>query len=256
MLLLLLVLLPVAAILWHDLWIEAEPFMHKRPGPSRIRLGSGEIFRKSEQAPNPERFATLRATTLAGTGEVVAEFGQDENFRTFEYAARGHGPHWLAVATKPQLITLSAEKFNEYLAHDGLGNVLEDRKRRGIAGNAEVEEYRKCARALIGVGELETADYRISSGLELELCIACRPEVGQQLAIEVKFQGKFLPGFIVQAGRVGGPRVLCDDTSQYGVAFVRVDEPGRWYLRGIHMLEVHGKPHHYESIWASTTFEV
>ena len=256
MLLVLCVLLPFVAILWHDLWIDAEPFSHNGPGRTRIRVGSGEIFKSSEQAPITEQFAAIQATTLEGTLNLAPEFSQENNFRSFEYAARGFGPHWLAVATQPRLITLSAEKFNEYLAHDGLVRVLEDRKRRGVAANAEVEESRKCARTLIGVGELETADYRIATGLELELRIACRPEVGQQLAIEVNFQGKSLPGFMVQAGRAGSTRVLSDDTSQYGIAFFRLDAPGRWYVRGIHMLEVQGKPHHYESVWGTTTFEI
>ncbi len=37
---------------------------------------------------------------------------------------------------------------------------------------------------------------------------------------------------------------------------VRISEPGRWYIRGIHLFQVDQEDHSYESYWATFTFQV
>lgn len=259
MLLLLCLLVPFCLLIWHDLWVEAEPYNQALPRPTRVRIGSGEIFVQSELAPKPERFSVACVAGRFGREEIAPSYDTSGGFTVFTLAPGEPGPLWVGIATKPRLIELAAPEFNQYLEHDGLGRILADRRNRGIEGVAAVEQYRKCARALLRVGRLQHSDFTISNQMELEIIPVPRSDdfsVGEIIEVSVRLHGEAAPGFVVQAARAGASRVQTVEVNDLGVAHVEIDSPGRWYLRGIHMAEVQGKPHQYESLWASTTFEV
>jgi hypothetical protein len=248
-------LLALVLVLCHDLWIETHPALPPFPGEAELRLGSGEIFRHSEQAPGPDRFTTALVLDELGQRDIGDRLIKREPWLTGAVEVRAPGVTVAAFATKARVIELEARAFQDYLLHDGLRRVHEKRVREGRQDEPAIEQYRKCARSILCTEGSPFHDR--PAGLELEIRVepsgAMQP--GAIVPIRVLFQGAPLSPFTVGFGHEDGTAGAVE-TDAEGRAVIRFDRPGRWYLRGIHMIEPRGLAHAYESCWASTTLFV
>ena len=60
------------------------------------------------------------------------------------------------VSTKARNIELTAKKFNDYLKHDGVLDMLEYRKKNNDLDKDAVESYQKHVKAIFQVGKEKT----------------------------------------------------------------------------------------------------
>ena len=56
------------------------------------------------------------------------------------------------MSTAARVFALTAEEFNEYLVHDGIVDVIEQREAAGKTNDEAVERYSKHVKALVQVG--------------------------------------------------------------------------------------------------------
>ncbi|GAB4237869.1 MAG: hypothetical protein Kow00109_12020 [Acidobacteriota bacterium] len=226
----------------------------------RVSVGNGTIFERSENAVALERFTVLGLVSSAGLLPVrTARI--DGNWVRWEFAPPEPGTYWAVAATRPNAIEMTAAEFNEYLEHDGLPHVLDQRRKTGILDRPEKEVYSKYVKALLQVGDRPTDILAEPVGLALEILLLQHPDevgLGGKLPVQVLFRNRPLEGFLVHAGTAARPdpplRSVYTDAA--GRAEVTITEAGRWYLRGIHLVRVDAEDHSYESYWSSVTFEV
>ncbi len=254
-------LLFLSPLLAHDLWLEADAFRLPSPGELIVvRAGNGTIYAHSENAVAPARLARLLLLGPDGNPLAAPTPEVHGDWLHLPFTPQAAGTYWLAVATKPNKIRLSGQEFTEYLQHDGIPAVLEQRERDGISDRDEVEQYSKYVKALFQVGASAARDCSRPLGLEIEILPLENPyrlSPGGTLPVRVLFRGAPLPGLTLHAGFAGqSGKAFQVDTDAAGEARIPLSQAGRWYIRGIHLFRVDTQDHSYESYWTTLTFEV
>ena len=250
----------------HDLYILPGMFHLTSTGLIRLALHNGDSFPESEVAPKPER---LKSAQLLGKGlesslrnlrivgkETVAEVNVPLP-----------GEYLLAVATVPNFIELSPEKFAEYLKEEGLTNVIEWRNLNGENAKPGRERYTKFAKSLVILG---TPDGFYNQPLHwpIEIIPLADPytlHAGGRLPVRVLFHEKPAEGLQVEwawASSVGeGPAgkqvMVAGRTGADGILEIPLARAGRYRLHSLKM-ERCKEPGaaDWESSWASLTFEI
>lgn len=249
-----------AVMLAHDMWLETQRFVVPSNEEIVVRNGNGTIYVRSENAVAPDRIAQLVALGPGGEAIEPGEPFLDGDWTAFRLNIGAPGNYWVALATHPRVLKMSAQDFNHYLEHDGLPHVLAQRREKGIASRAEAERYSKYVKAYLQAGQQTGSNHSLPLGLKIEIVPLQNPyrlQPGQQLPVQALFEGRPLEGFLIHSGRAGrGEQGEGIYTDSQGRASIPIDEAGRWFLRGIHIFEVAGQEHSYESYWATLTFEV
>lgn len=249
-----------ALALGHDMWLEADEFFLEPGAAVTIRNGNGTIYQKSENAVSVDRIGELFAIGPDG-GRFKPNAPRPRGAWTeFEFTPEVAGNYWVLLSTTPRLIRLSADDFRQYLEHDGVPNILRERQEKGISDRDEVERYSKYVKAYFQVGDARSDNYDAPAGLRIEIVPLANPyglKVGEELPIRVHHEGKPLAGLTVHAGTDRQAAALATaETDAQGQARIPISEAGKWYIRGIHLVQVDREDHSYESAWCTLTFEV
>ncbi|MBI4540349.1 MAG: DUF4198 domain-containing protein [Gemmatimonadetes bacterium] len=249
------------AVAAHDFWLVPEFFQVPEGWQLHVAGQTGMEFPESESAVSLDRLADAK---LVSASETVPIGRKAQLGRSLWLEARPTGPGewWVAVALHPRPIHLTAEQFNDYLAHEGLPHILAERKAQGLAGRDADERYTKFAKALVRVGTAGATVFDRPLGHAIEFVPLNEPlelQAGDEIAARLLFRGRPLPGVAVFAGRAGagaGPTAQAT-TDGDGVARFALYVSGYWYLKAIHMLPAApDSGFDYESWWATLTFEV
>lgn len=250
----------------HDLFLRPVSFFVAPGGQIVVRIVNG-TFSMSEAAVTGDRARDLRVVTPEGTmrpptGSV--EIGGKES--SVRVRAGTAGTYIVGMSLLPRTIRLSAKDFNQYLASDGIPDIIAFRTEKGEMGLPSHERYSKHVKALIQVGENRTArvdevfgypaeivpldnPYRIRTGrpVRVRLLVDGQPVAGQTLIIGGRpSSGNTAPEEVVKSG-------------PGGIAVFRQRTSGKWYAKFISMKPMRGSPGDsvdYESKWATLTFGV
>lgn len=265
-------LLLAGAVAAHDLFLKLGNYFLEPHAEAAAWLMNG-TFRESEAAVARDRMADV--SVVGPTAEDVehppASAWRDTASRSvLRFETGDPGTYVLGVSTRPRPIELTGEQFDDYLAHDGLLDVLERRRETGRAGTAAREVYAKHVKAVVQVGEARSETWRAELGYPAEIVPRANPyalAAGDTLAVRVLVDGEPVEDQLVYAAREGwtppeepGPgerEPIRVRTDAGGVARVPLAGPGRWYVRFIHMARADGEPDvDYVSKWATLTFEL
>ena len=99
-----------------------------RRGVRSLRLAVQRHFRQERECHRPGTNDRC-LSVVDGQGDVSypqsGQWQDEDNISKLSFQTGDPGTYVLGVSTKPRMIELSAEDFNEYLAHDGVLDVLE-----------------------------------------------------------------------------------------------------------------------------------
>jgi uncharacterized GH25 family protein len=160
------------------------------------------------------------------------------------------------------VLELSGDDFNEYLALDGIPDVLVERAKNRELGEPARERYSKHVKAVFQVGDRRSPGFDRVLGYPAELVPVRNPyelEVGDEIPVRALLDGKPVSDQMVIAGGEGAGGTFEERSARTGGAGeVRfsLDEPGRWYVKFIHMVKTGEEGLEYESKWATLTFAV
>lgn len=266
-------LLSGTAALAHEFWLEAPRF-RLQPGQTvsiRPLIGAdfkGEpwttkatkVLRLVRYGPTPTD--TTNLTPAPGTAET-------DTFRTvFSFAQRG--THVVLMRSTNSFIELPAGQFTAYLREEGLDYVLKLRQERDEMARPGRETYRRCAKALVQVGEAGSTSVASDSacrhvyGLPLELVPDQNPyrvAANKSLTVRVLRAGKPAFGAAVQVWQrqPGGLPTTHYTTraNQNGRILLRLSGPGPYLLAAVDMAAAPAPLRDradWQSTWASLTF--
>ncbi|MBI2838877.1 MAG: DUF4198 domain-containing protein [Acidobacteria bacterium] len=243
----------------HDYWLEP-----KSSFPSPGTHFDVSLFVGMDLTPEKEHpYQTERVESYVVKGSGATDAKPVEGRKpAFSVPLGKSGDVLVALVRKVAHIELTAEEFNDYLAHEGLPHILQARQNAGIAGKPAREKYTRYLKAFGRAGSGDGQVFTEPVGHTLEIVPAKDPlslKAGEVLQVKVLFEGKPLAGGTLFAyGRAGKEiRKATYSCGEDGTAEIRIPGPGIWSIRLIHMRECVGcKDADYESFWTGITFEV
>jgi hypothetical protein len=242
----------------HDfvLWPDDGP----RPDARRLRLlvhdghrlGDERVFRADRVTRFFDRSAEGERELAGGGAE--GPFAVVSGLRP--------GGHWLAVDRVPIDIELEADRFDDYLRHEGLEAALRERRRRGESGRPGRERYTRHLKAFVQVGDARDGVGCQRLGQALEVLFLHDPStlsVGHTLEVELREEGRPVVGHPVDAytERHPDPHARRVRTDERGRVRIPLREAGRLVLRSVAMRRCEGcEDIEWRSRWTAATVDV
>lgn len=254
--------LTATALAAHDLFLKLETYFVPPDTTIRVAVLSG-TFMVSEAPVARDRLTDLSVLGPAGRTALPREAWVPTGDTTWLALRTGvAGTYVVGASIAPRELALAAADFNAYLEHDGIPDVLEERRLRGELDRAVRERYHKHVKAIVQVGRRRTESYQTPLGYPAELVPLSNPyelAVGDTLALRCLVDGASAANQLVIAGgeRAGTalPEVRARSDAA-GVVRVALHSPGRWFVKFVHMERAAVPGADYESKWATLTFEV
>ncbi len=242
----------------HDVWIEP-----KRPDPARpewvdlqLRVGQDMAGEALQLVPGLVNRFVLASP--AGQRAIRPQLGMDS---AGQVRMEAPGLYVALYHSHPSFIELAADKFNPYLADEGLDSILAQRAARGQSQASARELYARCAKALLLIGPASAmqADRRLACPLEL---VAQRSPFAQPTdadwPVQLSYLGKPLAGALVVAQNSLAPLERQSQRSDAsGRASFKLKPGGLWLIKAVHMVPAADPAQaDWMSWWASLTFEL
>ena len=239
----------------HEFWLEPSTYTPRPGAKVAVSIRIGQRFKGDSHPFLREDFKTFTLTHGATVTPVKGTDGDDPAVVTkFDR----DGLYIMAHYSTPETLTFkNLDDFDVYLKFEGLGDVLDRHRRRGLPETGVVEVYSRCAKLLAGVGGARGEDR--FTGMPLELVAERNPyelAPGEPLPVRLLRDGK--PAADVQIGAI--PKAEPDQrvtvrTDANGRARIELTRPGPWLLNAVVMEEPrNGEKAHWVSLWASMTF--
>lgn len=241
------------------MWIVPPPGSIAVGELVRVPLRVGHGGEAEPVRRNPRRIVRFDASGPASQVEVVGMPGAEPAgaFRPGE-----EGTWVVAFETTTAFSELDGERFERYLAEEGLVEISRRRQRRGESGSPGRELYSRSLKSLVRIGVDEPRDRRI--GLPLELVLesigsasagAGREPEGDARSVTLRLflRGEPLVGARVDLRRVdeAEPRVADTTDSRGRVALpVSGGAAATWVAASVHMEPTSG-PEAEQADWRS-----
>ena len=213
----------------HDYWLTAEP---PAPGDEEtvVRMWVGQRLEPEREKP----FLTDRTVSfvhVSADGRTALEVA--DQAQPIWRGKLGPGGHMFALERNAAFIELEAAKFEAYLEHEGLDDVVERRREAGESATLGRERYTRYLKLLVRPGE--EAVYGAEVGHALEIVLRGRPVAGSPLPFELRFRGAPLPSVSIDAYAESGRHTVVH-TDGDGRGRLPAPEAGSWLLRKVHMV--------------------
>jgi hypothetical protein len=248
----------------HDLFLKLDSYFLQPNSRTVVRLLNG-TFQSSDGVVRRDRMRDVTVMAPGGSSSPLLDanaWRDDDKMTTLELQTRMPGTYVVGLSTKPREIDLKAAEFNDYLAHDGIPDILAARRKNGELNKDVRERYSKHVRAVFQVGDARSEQFRTPFNYPVEIIPQRNPyllKVGQILPVLCKLDGKPLRNQFVIAGwegRAGKLQSISARTDREGIARFRLSDAGKWYVKMIHMTPIKEPGIDYESKWATLTFEI
>jgi uncharacterized GH25 family protein len=241
----------------HDMWLEPSTFMPIAGDVVSIRLRVGVKLLGDPLPRDPKLVRDF----------VVEEGGRERRVRKPVVGRDGGDPagfvrptSGLAVVgyqSHPSVVDMTADKFNQYLAEEGLDAIVAERTRRQLTGSGAKDLFMRCAKALLYTSAASGAQDR-PLGFELELVAEKNPyETSGDVPIRLTFQNRPLAGALVVAiNRLRPDDRVTARTDAAGRVRFHFAPGGLWLVKAVHMVAAADRTQaDWASYWASLTFE-
>lgn len=258
----LLLAVSVAVASAHDLFIKMESYFLSPNTPVEIPIING-TFGSSENSITVDRVADISLVYDGHRHELDAGSWKAEGDTTFYNLRTGDpGTYVFGASTLPRELGMDAPDFNEYLAHDGVLDVLVQRALDRELDTSVRERYSKHVKAVFQVGSERTGGIDVALGHPAELVPVTNPydiSVGEEMVVRALVDGEPVSNQLVLAGGEGAGGEFEERsarTDSDGVVSFMMDGAGSWYMKFIAMVKTDVEGVDYESKWATLTFQI
>lgn len=246
----------------HDFWLMPRQFQVERPGGVRVLFNIGDAAKPEAWNLRLDKVVALRTfgprDMVDQQAAIIPKTGEVAGFAAVSLT--DPGTHLLTFESTQSVSELPADRFNKYVADEGLTIVAAQRTRAGTTAKIGRETYSRRAKALIQVGEPISDHVLKPIGLTLEIVPEKHPYAlgdDRRLPVRVYFRGKPLPGALVSQIDLHGDGVSKAETRTDGDGRAVFTVPARsdWRLNVVWADAVTGNPQaDFDTIFASLTF--
>jgi uncharacterized GH25 family protein len=249
-----------APLFAHDFWIEPSVYRAKQGDEISLTLRVGEDLQGDTLPYINDWFSDYRVVSDSGERPVQGLMGDDPAGR---FIAEEAGLHMIGYRSTNNFVELESGKFHDYLAKEGLEFVVGLRQRRGEGDSTGREEYSRCAKALISVGNSSNGNiFSQPLGYTLEIIPDINPysmTVGDVLPIRVQYLSEPIAGILVVAFNQADPaQKVSARTNDEGRVDLKLGNAGVWLVKAVHIIETPpaNTRADWESFWASLIFRL
>lgn len=241
----------------HDMWIEPATFTPEAGELVSVKLRVGQGLLGDPIPRDPALIKDFIVEDAEGRKPVVGRAGSDP---AGVVRASVPGVMVLGYQSHPSLVTLSADKFRDYLTEEGLEAIAARRARLGQTGPVR-ERFIRCAKSLVRSGTPAGDKADRSLGFALELTVERMPSkagTARELPLRLVHEQRPLAGALVVAiNRTYPAEKVSARTGKDGRVRLRLPRSGMWLVKAVHMTEApDGSGADWQSYWASVTFEL
>ncbi|MGB5172602.1 MAG: DUF4198 domain-containing protein [Eudoraea sp.] len=248
----------------HELFLKSDRYFFQANSLEELYLFNG-TFDKSENVITRDRIINPKILGPNYNFIPSSDDYYDKGEITFlKFKTGNAGTYVAGVSTKSSAIELSGEDFTIYLEHEGLTEVISDRKTKGISKQDANEKYSKHVKAIFQVDERRTDNFSTPLDYPIEFIPLNNPynlSVGDIMSFKLLYLGEPLGNQTVHVSsrknlEEKGKEETSLRTNKKGEVSFTIGNEGHWYIATIHMLESKEENFDYESNWATLTFEV
>ena len=264
----------------HDMFLKLDRYFLKPNAKVTVQLFNG-TFDRSENVIDRDRMSDVSVVTngIRNNPESNDWFEQDNiTFLNFETAEASTTV--LGVSTLPSIIEMPGTDFNDYLKHDGVLDMLDERRKKDLLSFPAKERYSKHVKTIVQVGDSKSEDWKVNLGYPIEFIPLQNPyetKVGDSLSFNLLLRNKPLVNQLVYFGNESYPMIHTHDgnthahkkneedrvllptpirTDENGNLRIPIEREGVWYLKTIHMVNLDESNLTHESNWATLTFAI
>jgi hypothetical protein len=276
--------LALIALSSHDMYLKLDGYFLKPESVATIQLFNG-TFARSDNTIDRNRMLDV---SLVGGGSRMqvdtnqwTEIGETTVLNLMTGAP---GTYVAGVSTRARNIAMDADAFNNYLEHDGVVDMLAERRSTGKDKDDAVEKYAKHVKTIFQVGSEKTDDWKTVLGYPIEFVPLSNPYAlhrGDEFSVRLLLNGEPLAGQLVLIDSEGGDHGHSHShdgetdhdhgegaedhthtdgtearTDEDGVLTFEITNDGDWFLRTIYMTETEEEGLTHESNWTTLTFGV
>ena len=235
----------------HNLWLIAKKDSQK----FRLEINTSDVFPESDSAVKPERLKDFRIVSTSDSAPI-------ENYRVEENSlvadVEGDENFYAALELDAHPITLEAEKFAGYIAHEDAQESVEPSFAAGVTIAPQRESYTKYAKVFCQVNQSGDA-FNSVVGQRFEIVPQTNLRSGKMI-VQILFDGKPAVNLRVSSGceKINGGKYLAHTrTDDNGLAEIEIERAGHWFAR-THFIRPHTDAANFdwESFWASISFHL
>ncbi|NKB50910.1 MAG: DUF4198 domain-containing protein [Rhizobiaceae bacterium] len=245
----------------HEYYLMPESFTPNDGVEFSVRHRLGQKF-KGNELPFINRW-NIRSETWKD-GEKKSVRGQDGDRPALKVTGRGKGLMSVVHQSNVDFLTFKTwEKFKAYVTKEGLAHALQP-SLQGTKPKVDlIEGYARYAKTLIALGGDVSGTDR-PTGLKIELVALAHPlalNAAEPMPVQLLYEGEALEGARIKVFvGIGTEFAYQIESDREGKALIPARGPGPYLLNAIHMTEPQGKEAkdkkaHWESFWASLTFQ-
>jgi len=248
----------------HELFLKADSHFLKSNSQAEIHLFNG-TFDKSENSITRDRIVNPKIVGPDYSfSPVDGDFYDKDNATFLKFKTGKEGTYVAGISTLPRNLQMTAEKFNEYLEHEGLESTIEEREMDGSIDSGANEKYSKHVKSVLQVDGMRTDHYQVKMNYPIEFIPLSNPfdaEAGKPISFQLLYDGKPLAAQTVHYSTII-PGVDAHEnenstkTDEEGICTISPGTSGKWYVATIHMMKSEEEGIDYESNWATLTFAI
>ena len=238
----------------HNYWIEPSRYRFASEEPLTLTLREGPGF-KGNSIPYIDALVQFfRLYDASREQPVEARMGADPAVHINHSGKKGLS---VAYFSRGLFVELDPQKFRDYLLEESMDYVIPILNARGLKDKKSREFYVRCAKTLIRDEEgstREVFDHRFQMPLEIvPERDPYNPEKGGELPVLVLFNGKPIDGVGVTALLKGAEQTPVVVRTRNGRALIKLNAPGDWLIKAVHMVEYEPAEADWISYWATLT---
>jgi uncharacterized GH25 family protein len=255
----LLVLLLVLPVLAHEFWLEPQQYIFSRTEEINIRFRVGEAFTGDNWKGSREKINELKLYYADITDDLSDGLTDDEG-DSLQFSIHEEGTAMVTFNNINSFIDLEAEKFNAYLAEDGLQSAIDYRKQHNETDSAGREFYQRSVKTIVQVGALKTPVFKKQTTLPVDIIPLSHPyqlKDGDSLTVKVLFKDEPLVNSKIRVwhkltGRVTDTSFISNEKGE--ISFP-VNTTGEWMVSCVTMIRLtNDAKAQWQSYWGSVTW--
>lgn len=271
----------------HDMFLKLDSYFLKPNSDATIQLFNG-TFDESENTIDRNRMLDVSLVSNGKRVVVDSSKWMEKDLITYlNFKTGKEGTYVAGVSTVARNIEMEAERFNNYLEHDGVVDMLSHRKENNEVDEDAVEKYSKHVKTIFQVGGKTSEDWKTVFNYPIEFVPLENPyelHKGHHFKARLLLNGEPLKNQLISVGNKSAETSSTEShshrngkkhshsvedneghthdalmelrTDKNGVVDFEITSSGVWFLKTIHMEKSIEAGLTHESNWATLTFEI